>query len=145
MQITDTKLRLFSEEWILKRDEDGGAWTNGDHYAAIELHKRLDPEGFTRTGFLCQLSAAYFHHKSAAQLKELGDKVGRERIQIIHGTQDKFVPIQHARVLIEELGGEGSGIATEIWEGKGHGLPMETRKEIREAVERLIDKTEAMK
>lgn len=34
---------------------------------------------------MLQAIAAGWHHKSAEQLKEIGDKVGRERIMVLHG------------------------------------------------------------
>ena len=144
-QIVETKERLFTDAWIAQPDEEGGDWSNGDRYAAQELHKRLDPVGFTRKGFFCQISAVYFHNKSAAQLKELGDKVGRERIQVIHGTTDKLITIPHAHILLTELGGEEQGVSKYIFEGKGHGLPMEERKKLGQLVEAFIEKTGVMK
>lgn len=57
--------------------------TNYERFAAAELTKRLDPKSFKTLGFLLQAIAAGWHHKSPAQLKELGDKVGRERIAVM--------------------------------------------------------------
>lgn len=62
--------------------------TNGDRFAAGELTKRLTPGLFTTKGFILQLYSAGFHHKSAKQLKQLGDVVGRDRILVYHGTED---------------------------------------------------------
>ena len=52
------KVRLFSTSWLEQPDGDGGFPTNGDRFAAQELKKRSDTEGFTRTGFICQAIAA---------------------------------------------------------------------------------------
>ena len=90
-QIAAIKLRIFSEPWLEQPDADGGFPTNGDRFAAQELKKRQDTEGFTRTGFVCQAIAAGWHHKSAEQLETLGDAVGRERIQVLHGTVDNMI------------------------------------------------------
>lgn len=57
--------------------------TNYERFAAAELTKRLDPKAFKTFGFLLQAIAAGWHHKSPAQLKELGDKVGRDRIAVM--------------------------------------------------------------
>lgn len=90
-QLAGLKLRLFSVPWLEQPDGDGRFPTNADRFAAQELKKRQDIEGFTRTGFVCQAIAAGWHHKSAEQLKELGDAVGRERIQVMHGTVDNMI------------------------------------------------------
>jgi len=59
--------------------------TNFTRWAAVELTKRLDPEKFGRKGFMLQAIAAGWHYMSPERLKELGDKVGRERIMVLHG------------------------------------------------------------
>jgi hypothetical protein len=74
---------MFSESWLNEADAEGNFPTNGDRFAAQEVKKRQDVSGFTRIGFLCQMIAAVYHHKSAEQLKALGDKVGRNRIMVI--------------------------------------------------------------
>ena len=143
-QIALTKGNLFTETWVAQPDEEGGAWANGDRYAAQELHKRLDPEGFTRTGFLCQIQACYFHHKSATQLRDLADRIGRQRIQVIHGTTDELITFPHMAVLLDGLGGEEQGVTKFVFEEKGHGLPMEERRKLAELVEALVEKTSSM-
>ncbi len=77
--------------------------SNFARFAAQEVTKQRDREGFTRPGFLLQIIAAGWHHKSATQLREIGDKVGRERILVLHGTEDKIISIPHGRKLIEYL------------------------------------------
>ncbi|CAF9909237.1 MAG: hypothetical protein HETSPECPRED_008888 [Heterodermia speciosa] len=91
IQLANLKVRLFSKPWLEEPDRDGGFPTNGDRFAAQELKKRSDTEGFTRTGFICQAIAAGWHHKSAEQLNALGDAVGRDRIQVMHGTVDNML------------------------------------------------------
>lgn len=95
-QIAKVKKDCYSAEWLAAPDEMQ-EWdevvakpfpTNGDRFAAGELTKRLSPGLFTTKGFILQLYSAGFHHKSAKQLKRLGDLVGRERILVYHGTKD---------------------------------------------------------
>ena len=99
-------------------------------------------DGYTRKGFLCQIVAAAYHHKSAKQLKDLGDKLGRERILVAHGTLDKMITVPHGEVLCEELGGEEQGVTKVIVPGKGHALPMEWRKEFTKLISGFVEKTE---
>jgi len=144
VQLPEIKLRLFSASWLAEPDVDGNFPSNGDRFAAQEISKRQDKEGFTRTGFMLQAIAAGFHHKSARQLEELGDKVGRERILVMHGTIDQMITYPHAEVLLKELGGEERGVTRCIFPGRGHVLMMEERKEFARLVEAMIEKTEAL-
>ena len=93
-QIMRVKADCYSPEWLAKPDETEYVVqsfpTNGDRFAAGDISKRLTPGMFTRQGFLCQLYAAGFHHKSAEQIKKIGDLVGRERILVFHGTKDNM-------------------------------------------------------
>ncbi|KAH6657896.1 Alpha/Beta hydrolase protein [Truncatella angustata] len=95
--------------------------TNFDRFAAQEITKQMDKEGFTRKGFLLQLIACGWHHKSPAQLKDMADKVGRERILVLHGTQDGMISLPHGKKLIEYIQPD-AGI---IVEGMGHASVME--------------------
>lgn len=133
---------MFSEKWLDEPDAEGHFPTNGDRFAAQEVNKRQDVNGFTRTGFVCQIIAAGYHHKSAAQLKELGDRVGRDRILIVHGTIDKMVTLPHGEVLCEELGGVEQGVTKVVVEGKGHALPMEWRREFTKLIGGFVEKTQ---
>lgn len=151
-QIEYSSHMLFSDRWLWApdglEDEDvpGRFPCNRDRYAAGEFSKRQDKDGFTRKGFMLQAIAAGWHHKSAAQLKELGDKVGRERIQVLHGDIDRIITVPHAEVMIAELGGTGEGqIHSEIVEGVGHVLPIETRPQFRRQIEGLVSKTESLR
>lgn len=147
-QLAKVKGDCYSAEWLSKPDETEYEVqpfpTNGDRFAAGELSKRLAPDAFTSTGFICQLYAAGFHHKSAKQLKKIADDVGRDRILVLHGTRDKMIDIVHAKMLIEELGGEDSGITTSIHEGLGHVAPFELRKRFKEIIADRVQKTESM-
>ncbi|TRX93803.1 hypothetical protein FHL15_005185 [Xylaria flabelliformis] len=120
--ITYTASNVFPADWLEAPDDavvpdetvsrcsaPEGGWpyrrfgSNYARFAAQEITKQRDLKGFTRQGFLLQMIAAGWHHKSAAQLREIGDKVGRERILVIHGTADKVISIPHGRKLIEYL------------------------------------------
>ncbi|KAI1358355.1 Alpha/Beta hydrolase protein [Xylaria arbuscula] len=131
---------LFPKSWLRAPDEANvpdetvprcrkpeGGWpyrrfeSNYARFAAQEIAKQHDREGFTRPGFLLQAIAAGWHHKSPAQLREIGDKVGRERILVIHGTADGIISVPHGRKLIEYLQ-PGKGL---IVDGMGHAPTME--------------------
>jgi len=147
-QISKVKADCYSAEWLKKADETEHVVksfpTNGDRFAAGELTKRLAPNAFTRHGFLCQLYAAGFHHKSAEQLKELADAVGRDRILVLHGTGDHMIDFVHGKMLLAELGGEESGVTKSFHEGIGHVAPFEIRHEFRQIIADRIEKTEAL-
>lgn len=149
VQLAHVKADCYSAEWLAAPDDSEYTVqkfpTNGDRFAAAEVHKRSSPGVFTRQGFLCQLAAAGFHHKSAAQLKQLGDTVGRERILIFHGTGDHMVEFIHGEMLLRELGGEEAGVTKSFHEGLGHVGPVEIRKEFNDIIRDRIDKTENMK
>ena len=142
-QIAEVKSRV-SESWLSQPDEHGQFPTNGDRFAAQELSKRRDTGGFTRKGFICQAMAAGWHKKSPEQLKDIADKVGRERIIVVHGTLDNLITVPHGEVLAQELGGEKMGVTKRIFEGRGHYLPLEERVEFRKLIEGIVEKTEAM-
>ncbi|RFU32565.1 hypothetical protein B7463_g3783, partial [Scytalidium lignicola] len=156
--LEDVSKSLFAQAWLDKPDDaelpnsntpkvilpPSGAYpafkTNYERWAAQELTKRLDSEAYQRKGFMLQAIAAGWHHKSAAQLKELGDKVGRERIVVLHGTEDRMITVYHGKKLIEMLN-PGVGI---IREGFGHVFMMEDTKWYNELMEQQIKKTEDM-
>ncbi|KAI0007752.1 alpha/beta-hydrolase [Xylariaceae sp. FL0662B] len=105
--------------------------SNYERFAAQEITKQRDTEGFTRKGFLLQLIAAGWHHKSAAQLGELGDRLGRERILVLHGTADGMISVPHGRKLIEYLR-PGQGL---IVEDLGHAPLIEKTKWFNELID----------
>lgn len=147
-QLAKVKADCYSAEWLAKPDETEYTVkpfpTNGDRFSAGELSKRLSPGAFTPRGFICQLYAAGFHHKSPEQLKELGDAVGRDRILVFHGTADKMIDFVHGEMLLRELGGEESGVTKSFHEGLGHVGPLEIRKEFQRIVEERIAQTAAL-
>ncbi|KAL9605285.1 MAG: hypothetical protein Q9179_001533 [Wetmoreana sp. 5 TL-2023] len=143
VQLDDVKARMFSQSWLEAPDESGKFPTNGDWVTAFELAKRQDTEGFTRKGFISQALAAGWHHKSPEQLKELADKVGRRRIQVLHGTVDKMITVPHAETLARELG-EEAGVTKIIVEGRAHVLHMEEKQMYKQVLERMMDKVESL-
>lgn len=157
--VTDAARSLFADSWLVQPDditvptastpniimptnEDGTTrpykkfGTNYERFAAQELSKRLDTASFTKQGFMLQAIGAGWHHKSAAQLKQIGDTVGRQRIMVIHGTKDNMITVPHGRKLIEMLE-PGKGL---IKEGMGHVAMIEEEKWHNALIEEQIEK-----
>lgn len=143
-QLDDIKGRILSQSWLEAPDEYGEFPTNGDRFAAMDLAKRQDLKGFTRKGIFCQAIAAAWHHKSPEQLSQLADKVGRQRIQVLHGTADRMISPPHGETLARELGGEGEGVTKIIVEGRGHVLHYEERAMYQEVLESMVEKAEKL-
>ncbi|KAK3723536.1 hypothetical protein LTR37_001788 [Vermiconidia calcicola] len=147
-QIAKVKADCYSAEWLAKPDETEYTVqpfpTNGDRFAAGEISKRTSPGVFTRQGFICQLYAAGFHHKSPEQIKKLGDVVGRERIMVLHGTRDRMIDFVHAEMLLKDFGGEQSGVTRSFHEGIGHVAPFEIREKFKDIIVDRVEKTEGM-
>ncbi|KAL3426859.1 glycylpeptide N-tetradecanoyltransferase, partial [Phlyctema vagabunda] len=157
--ITDAARSLFSDTWLADVDQTkvpdastpgvelppsgryGTFETNFQSFAAQELTKRLDLERFQKKGFMLQAIAAGWHHKSPEQLREIGDRVGRERIMVLHGSMDNMITVPHGRKLIDELQ-PGTGI---IKEGRGHVLMLEERDFHNEMIEKMFRKGEELK
>jgi len=148
VQLQETARRLLSDEFLALPDteqpKDSGQNfpTNQDRFAAGELSKRLDKEGFTRKGFMLQAIAAGWHYKSKAQMRQIAESVGRERIAVLHGTADRMITFQHGLMLKDEL---GEGIEFKVWEGKGHVLNWEEEQAFNEYVEAVIQQCEKIK
>lgn len=98
--------------------------SNFQRFQAQELMKRHTPGFFTRQGFLCQLMAAAGHRKSASQLREMADRVGRDRILIIHGTRDRMITVTNGEKLIKMIK-PAIGL---IVDGMGHAPIMDRSK-----------------
>ncbi|KAI0595496.1 Alpha/Beta hydrolase protein [Biscogniauxia sp. FL1348] len=110
--------------------------SNYARFAAQEITKQRDPSGaFTRTGFLMQLVAAGWHNKSPEQLRQLADQVGRERILVMHGTDDNMISPPHGRKLIDCLQ-PGKGL---LVEGMGHAPIMERTEWFNECIEEMCE------
>lgn len=90
---------------------------------------------------MMQAIAAGWHHKSKEQLKEIADKVGRERIMVLHGTKDNMITVPHGRKLIEMLQ-PGVGV---IREGIGHVFMLEEWRYHNEMIEMMVEKGEKLK
>lgn len=138
LAVADTARSIFPEAWLASPDAEvlpvpgmtpacgpapgspdgryGLFGSNFQRFQAQELTKRRNRVAFTRGGFFCQLLAAAGHHKSGEQLVAMADRVGRERIWIVHGTEDKIIHPSNGRRLIECIEpGEGM-----VVEGLGH-------------------------
>ncbi|KAK4158715.1 hypothetical protein QBC43DRAFT_143537 [Cladorrhinum sp. PSN259] len=109
--------------------------SNAQRFVAQEMHKRLDPTRFGLKGFLLQLIAAGWHRKSESQLRELGDKLGRERIMVMHGTEDHMISPPHGQKLIKYL----QPAAGMIVEGMGHAPSMERTEWFNKTLEERIE------
>lgn len=156
--VTDAARSLFPDSWLDSPDDcilptastrdvifpPNGEYlrfsTNYERFAAQELSKRLDVVAYTKKGFTLQAIAAGWHFKSAKLLQEIGDKVGRERILVMHGTGDNMIPCQHGRVLVEELKPGKSFVV----EGAGHVLMIERMAWYNGVVEGMVEETEGM-
>lgn len=133
---------IFADDFLTQPDtehEDASLNfpTKRDRFAASALKKREDTEMFTKKGFLMQVVACYFHHKSPEQLRELGDRVGRERISVQHGTQDRMLTFKHGEMLKEEL---GEGVLWKVYEGTGHMLGWEREEEMNHLLKEFVQK-----
>lgn len=69
--------------------------TNYARLAAQEIHMNRG-----KYGFLLQAVAGSFHQKTREQLRQLADRVGRERIMVLHGTMDRMIPVDQGKKLI---------------------------------------------
>ncbi|KAF2455947.1 Alpha/Beta hydrolase protein [Lineolata rhizophorae] len=150
VQVANVKRWMYTDKWISAPDDAEPVVepfpTNGDRFTAMEVQKRSDPNSLTRVGFVAQAIAAGWHHKSEAQIKQLGDRVGRERIMVAHGTLDRMITVPHAHKMVEALKGEGEGygeLTVKIVEGMAHVMPVEIRKEFNGWVEEMVGKGEA--
>ncbi|KAF1350917.1 Alpha/Beta hydrolase protein [Delphinella strobiligena] len=148
-QIAHVKTNLYTEEYLDQPDDTEAVVepfpTNGDRFAAAEVTKRTQPQYFNKKGFMSQAVAAGWHHKSGAQLKELADKVGRQRIMVVHGGRDRMITFPHGEVLLAELGGQEGGVKKAFFRSQGHVIPIERRQEFNALVEEMIEKTKDMK
>ncbi|KAI1660033.1 alpha/beta-hydrolase [Daldinia decipiens] len=142
-EIRSTANGCFPEEWLIAPDETelpsektpkcevptggyGKFNSNYERFAAQEIHMRRN-----KNGFLLQAVAAGFHRKSPEQLRDLADRVSRERIMVLHGTVDRMIPVDHGRKLIEYLN-PGKAL---IVEGLGHAPIQQMTKWFNELLE----------
>ncbi|KAK8221584.1 Alpha/Beta hydrolase protein [Phyllosticta capitalensis] len=157
-QIAYVKRNLYTDAWLAAPDLTEPVVqsfpTNGDRFAAGEIKKRTDPAHFNVVGFTAQMVACGWHHKSAAQLWELAERVGHDRILVLHGTEDRMIPFEHFGVLVDGLEGvpedksksddkeahRKKRVEARVLEGQGHVLPIEMRKEFNAWIEANIEK-----
>jgi pimeloyl-ACP methyl ester carboxylesterase len=149
VQLDEIAHRLFADEWLAQEDTENedpakNFPTNRDRFAAGELQKRMDKAGFTRKGFTLQAIAAGWHFKSAEAVKRIGDVVGRERICVVHGTQDRMIDFHHFTMLKDQLGGEDGGAQFKVWDNKGHVLVWEVEDEFNAFLEARFEKCESI-
>ncbi|CAM1504681.1 Fc.00g022720.m01.CDS01 [Cosmosporella sp. VM-42] len=140
--IADTATQLFSQDWLLSLDAEvlpipgetphcnPSPWGNGNYllfdnnfqrFQAQELVKRLDKNEYSSTGLMCQLLAAGWHKKTDEQLEEIAERVGRERIMVMHGTRDNMITVNNGEKLMRVMK-PGVGL---VVEGLGHAPVME--------------------
>ena len=144
--ILETARQIFPESWLAAPDAEvlpspsgtpacGPAPGAGDgeyllfdsnfqRFQAQELTKRRDTSSFTKKGFLCQLMAVGLHEKTPEQLAQMADRLGRDRIMVMHGSDDKLIQPLNGKKLMEELK-PGVGM---IVEGAGHAPIMQMTK-----------------
>ena len=162
-QILTTARQLFPEEWLRSPDEaimpspkrtprcgpapgspDGEYLpfnSNYQRFQAQELVKKLNPSAYTMWGVTLQLSAAALHRKSQTQLTEMADKIGRERITIMHGSADDMIDVVLGKKLINMV---NPGKA-HIVEGMGHAPIVDRAPWVNELLENHIADCEKIK
>lgn len=140
--------RLFSNDFLAIPDTEGDEPygpggpnypTNRDRYAAVEMDKRADKEGFTMKAFILQAIAAGWHYKSPAQIREMAERVGEGRVAVAHGTVDKMLTFNHGEMLRDEI---GEKVEWRKYEGRGHVLMWEEEKDFNSWVAGFIEKWE---
>jgi predicted esterase len=107
-----------------------------------------------------QAIAAGWHHKSTEQLQHIAKSIGKKRIMVVHGTQDRMITFPHGVVLWRGLEkGEGKtgrenwlGIEEEedVWQqgevekhfvkGQGHVIPAEMERDFNGWLEGLVER-----
>ncbi|OCK75745.1 alpha/beta-hydrolase [Lepidopterella palustris CBS 459.81] len=161
-QLAGIKHNLYTSSYLLSPDSTECVVcpfpTNGDRFAASEVAKRTHP-AYSRVGFFAQAIAAGWHWKSEEQLREIGERVGKRRIMVVHGGLDRMIGFEHAKVLwrglegragvVGEIGREGEGgeegeVEKHFVMEQGHVIPAEMRKEFMGWVEGLVDRGERM-
>ncbi|RDA93228.1 hypothetical protein CP533_6500 [Ophiocordyceps camponoti-saundersi (nom. inval.)] len=129
--ILDTSRRIFGDEWLAAPDESplpssssakeyGRFDSNFQRFQAQELWKRRDAN-YTSLGYLLQGIAAVWHCKSNEQLRRMADAVGRRRILVIHGSDDRVIDTRYGLALIKVV---EPGIS-HVLDGVGHATCVE--------------------
>ena len=140
-KIAVEKQTLFAEEWTTAPDEKGVWPTNGDRFAAEEVHKMTD-RGYTMKGFYLQLMAVSSHSKNPQQLARLGDVVGRRRIQVLGGKLDQAMTLPLLERLVNDLGREERGVTKIVRDDVGHVMQLEKRADFNSLIEAFVIRIE---
>ncbi|XP_044719691.1 alpha/beta hydrolase fold domain-containing protein [Hirsutella rhossiliensis] len=120
--IADTTRRIFVADWLVAPDDEYRRFdSNFQRFQAQELAKRRNGYSFTLRGYLCQMMAAGGHRKSDEQLRAMADAVGRERILVMHGTEDTIIAVKNGRRLVDVIEPADALLV----EGMGHAPVME--------------------
>lgn len=148
VQLEEVADRLFSRQFLQTKDMENkdprlNFPTNRDRFAASELEKRMDKDGFPRLGFIAQAIAAGWHAKSKSQLQEMVERVGGDRIVVLHGTEDRMITFRHFELFKEDIG-QDKGVEFVVWDDKGHVLMWEVEKEFNKRVEGCIERIEKL-
>ncbi|KAI1465780.1 uncharacterized protein F4812DRAFT_461468 [Daldinia caldariorum] len=101
----------------------------GSNYARLAVQEMR--MGRSKNGFLLQAVAGAVRRKSPEQLRDMAERVGRERIMVLHGTADRMIPVGHSRKLIEYIN-PGKAL---VKEGLGHTPIQQTTRWFNELLE----------
>lgn len=138
--------RIYAAEWIHGPDDavlpdkttprcnmppahvNEGAYgrfgTNYERCAAQDVLRRETPpysEQYSRFGLWAQMFGAGLHRKTTEQLQDLADRVGRDRIWIVHGDQDAMIDLSHGERLRDAI----QPAYWSVEKGMGHGAIVE--------------------
>lgn len=136
--LNGVKQSLFGQDWMFTPDEEADPNkaalfpTNGDRWAATSY---LDVPVPLR-GAILQAPACIRFSMSSVQLKHIGDKIGRHRIQVCHGSADRMIPLKAAERLRSELGLEESNF--HVFSGDAHLVIISRFKEVAALLEQMI-------
>ncbi|KAK3934052.1 Alpha/Beta hydrolase protein [Diplogelasinospora grovesii] len=116
--------------------------TNYQRYAAQEISKQRMP-GYSdadKWAILGHFIACGFHSKSDAQLRQIAEKVGGERILVLHTKDDMMIPSRYGQRLIDVM---RPGMAL-MMGGSGHVPKLEKAKWFNELLEKSFAKGEEL-
>ncbi|CBY00577.1 similar to alpha/beta hydrolase [Plenodomus lingam JN3] len=165
-KLTSIKHNLYTPAWLSAPDaippvSSTPFPTNGDRFAANELRKQQHPEYVAKIPFMLQAVAAGWHYKSPEQLLRMAGEVGKRRIMVVHGTQDRMLAFPLGVVLWrglekgegrtgrenwlgveqeEDVWAEGGEIERHFVKGGAHVLPAEMRAEFNGWVANLVER-----
>jgi pimeloyl-ACP methyl ester carboxylesterase len=123
---------LYSQEFLNSRSENGR--TMREISTELYLDRVKSEPHFRFTGFLGQIGAVMTHNMTEEKLTRLRDS--GVPIVIGTGTKDNLVHYQNSEYLASVL----NPVEFHIWEGAGHGLPLEKFQEFNEVIVRNFEK-----